>query len=298
MSIAENSLGLSDTALFHEFADNRNIVNATTTLGHVAYTLLVTPPHDKLHRDTAAIASIEPPQPLQPSIEDTTRKIEADVLPKADLSRWPVVDGTRLVRLAGTLIQFTDYMPSLHGQLTMPYGRLAELRESVAERSKAEGPLDFADQLDLALDQSGGDITVAMWNLFFTSRLHARWLDSKVVPDMPNLTCDEKLDLMLEWQRSLAATKEFEPGKPQDPAGDGYYAWTHALAKTTYSLAMPRRSLLRRPVVSTFHFGTRIMHKIVHSLNAQAIDSDHNIAAEYGNAIGETTTKALLSEKT
>lgn len=258
---------------------------AVSSLGSAAYTLFVTPPHEKLHQIVEAAAN-EVAQPMQATLEGTEKELESTLSLHTREQTRPQLDGRRLVQFAGILIQFTDYNRSLDRNVTLDYEPIADLRDAVSSRAEDSGPLGFAEQLDVALEQSEGDMTNALWNLFIASRLHARWLDGRLVSDLPAYTTEEKIKLMLEWRSSITACKPHDGKHAQDPTGDAYYAWTHALAKYMYSLAPATETATSRAAVRTFHHGTGIMHRVVHTFNKQGVESDHAVAAEYGNMIG------------
>ena len=260
---------------------------AVASLGRAAYTLFLTPEHEKLHAEMEDMCLDGPCQPVQPPIDEVTKRIAEDVLPKYDIDRPVPTDSGRLIHLAGALIQFGDYIPKMHGTINAQYGQVKELHEEVVNRAAETQPLDFADQLDVALEQGDGNLTESMWRLFMTSRLHARWLDSKIVGDIPEMTKEDKLAEMLAWRGAIAACKEPDPSRAQDPNGDNYYAWTHGLAKVAFSLAPRKETSVTRASVRTFEQGTHLMHKLVHTFNKQGVASNHDVAAEYGNAMGQ-----------
>lgn len=260
---------------------------AISGLGRAAYTLFVTPRHEKLHQVVESAAVNLPSQPMQPSVEYLTSKIDEDVLIKAEVGKSPKFDTKQLMYFGGVLIQFSDFVPQYRRTMEVSYSGVEELHEAVIDRATGAQPLNYAEQLDTALGLTEGDLPKSLWRLFTTSRLYARWLDEGMVRDVPNLTSEEKVAKMLEWRRSIAACKNPIEGKPQDPNGDTYYTWTHALAKYVYSLAPERESSLTHGMRNVFHNGTTIMHKAVHTFNKQGVNSDHSVAAQYGNAIGQ-----------
>lgn len=272
-----------------DFLDIKSVSTsyAISSLGRAAYTLFITPEHEKLHQVVEEIGARFEPQPLQPEAEDIVESLRNHVLPKSEYVLPPKVNTKHLIYLGGVLIQFSDYVPKFHASMRIPYGRMEELHCAVAARAKEIGPLSYSDQLDTALDLTGGDVSKALWRLFITSRHYARWLDGKIVQDMPDLTREEKIGRMLEWRRSIAACKEHAEGLAQDPNGDTYYTWTHAFAKYMYSLAPEHDSRLSRAAVKVFHNGTSVMHKAVHTFNKQGVQSDHSVASNYGNVVGQ-----------
>lgn len=259
---------------------------ALRPLGAAAYTLFVTPDHDQLHVDVADLSAADAPLPLHPPINQVIDQVKTSVLPLANATRPPTVSGKNLLRLGSALMQFTDYIPELQDMRT-PYEHVQQLRDAVQERAASNGPLTMADQLEVAVRQTDGDVPNALWRLFVTSRLHARWLDGSIINDMPTLTRDERISHMKTWHDSVAAFKEREDGLSQDAGGDTYYAWTHALAKVALTTMPSKQTPVIRVAAHAFHNGTRLMHGIVHTIaQTQGVKSDHTVAAHYGNAVG------------
>lgn len=265
---------------------------ALASLGRAAYTLFATPEHVKLHQVVEDACLEGPFQPLHPSIDQTVERVRENVLPHVDLTRPLRTDRARLTHLGGVLIQFGDYIPKFHDTVSVPYENIINLHEAVTTRAKETGPLDYAEQLEVALENNDGDMVESLWQLFITSRLYARWLDAKMIDGVPNYSQDEKVALMLEWRNSIAACKEPMPGRAQDPNGDTYYTWTHTLAKAAFTLTPEKESSITRGAVRVFERGTDIMHKVVHTFNKQGVDSNHSVAAAYGNAIGQAIVDA------
>lgn len=283
MSVPE----LPSPRLFPEVLNASSQSDGLRSLGAAAYTLFFAPEHEQLHVDVARATEANPQLPLHPPQDETVSQVLDKVLPLADMASIPTADRPTLTRLSGVLIQFADYVPRLHN-IETPYSRVADLRQAVQDRATDIGPLNLADQLGVALQQTDGNMTDALWQLFITSRLHARWLDSSIVGGMPDFTRYEKVELMKTWHDSVAAFKERQDGLTQDASGDTYYAWTHALAKVTLKLTPPRRSPTAQAATIVFHHGTKLMHGVVHTIaHTQSVKSDHTIAAAYGNTLGE-----------
>ncbi len=278
---------------FPELLGMDSLAGSFRSLGRAAYTLYVSPEHEHLHVDVAKLTGYDPPLSLQPNLDATLDMIADNVMPLVDVAKQPELDSATLVRLSGILIQFTDYVPSLHSIQT-PYSKVAGLQQEIQRRAREAGPQTLADQLEVALQQSDGDIAEALWQLFITSRLHARWLDDAIIGDLPRYSRDEKLVLMKEWHDSLAAFKERGDGLSQDIGGDTYYAWTHALAKVALTQLPAERSVATRVGASVFHGGTQIMHTLVHKIaHPQSVQSNHSVAAGYGNAVGAALVHGL-----
>ncbi len=267
--------------------------DAIRGVNHAVYTLFVTPKHDTLHRDVASMVHKEP-QPTQPSLPQTIREVASVLDRTADLSKIEKLPHKELTALGGVLIQFTDYVPRLQPYAQTPYGHIENLySEITSEASHKKHPLSFANQLEVALQQTEGNIPQSLWRLFMTSRLHARWLDGASMSGMPDYHRNEKINRMITWHRSVAACKPFTYGEPQDSGGDTYYTWTHALAAVAYDQLPQRPNTRTRSAKKIFERGTDIMHTVVHSVNPQTVINDHSIAASYGNAIGKVCSKAL-----
>lgn len=266
---------------------------ATASLARAAYTLFITPAHEKLHQVVEAECHNGPFQPPHPSIDETVSCIRDEVLTLDRIKRQPVMDNARLTHLAGMLIQFSDHNPKYRNTIAISYEDVAALRSGIADRANKTEPLGYAEQLDIALDQTNGDVLESLWRLFVTSRQHARWLDSSVIQGMPNYTKEDKVKLMLEWRGAIAACKNPQENFAQDPSGDTYYTWTHALSKAAYTLCPLKNTYLTRGAVRVFEHGTSIMHKTVHTINKQGVQSNHEIAAAYGNAIGHSIVNIM-----
>lgn len=260
---------------------------AMTSLGRAVATLVNTPEHEKLHQVVEAQAATETPQPLNPEPLVIVRKLQQDVLPQANGLQSQRGDVKRLTHFGSMLIQFSDYVPALHSTVDVSYAEVEELHAAVVERAGTKGPLDYSDQLNLALELEQGDVPEALWRLFIASRMYARWLDGKIMRDMPKVSTEEAVDVMLQWRRSIAACKDLKDCPAQDTGGDAYYVWTHALAKVMYSLSPVKTPLFNRAAISAFHRGTSVMHTLIHAINKQGVQSDHTTASVYGNAIGQ-----------
>lgn len=260
---------------------------AVRSLGTAAYTLYCTPEHALLHTDIARIVETEPELPLHPaSVSETYNQTTDVVLRFANEGSGNTATSAELIRLSSALIQFTDYVPSLH-RSKISYDPIANLHKAIVENAQ-DRPLTLPSQLEIALKETDGDMFDALWNMFLASRLYARWLDSQIFTDMPNFTVDEKLALMKQWNDSMYAFKSRDKHPAQDASGDTYYAWTHALAKYSFTQTPAHPSIASKMAVHLFHNGTRLMHNLVHKVaNAQSVKSDHSIAANFGNAVGQ-----------
>src|SRR5690606_16124070 len=140
--------------------------------------------------------------------------------------------------------------------------------------------------LRISLRQTGGDLPEALWRLFITSRLYARWFDTSIIEGLPKFSRDEILERMLIWSQSMAGCKPYDSHSAQDVAGDVYYCWTHALAKVAFQAMPNRRTLFTRFASVALHYGTLLNHQLAHRYKPQRLPSNHTNAATYGNAIG------------
>lgn len=273
--------------------DGKKYFKEIRGIQRAVHTLFRTPPHDTLHRDVANRLLLET-QPTQPPLTQTQYNIAEVVKNSADTEKITKLPVRKLKALGGILMQFTDYVPELQPYALTPHQHVEDLYENITDLAHKKGkPLAFADQLETALNQTDGDLPEALWRLFMTSRLYARWLDCDSITDIPPYTRDEKVNRMITWQRSLSACKK---DTPQDGSGDTYYAWTHAYALVAYKLFPEHPNLRTRTAQKTFEKGTILMHTLVHNINPQTVVNDHRIAGEYGNAIGEVCSSALAGK--
>lgn len=260
-------------------------------LGNAALTLFITPPHKTLHKDVESSAlESQAVQPLQPPIPETKINIEYLLANRDTTNRTTQLDSAQMLYLFGTLIQFSDHISS--DEITYPFERIQALKDSFVEEAKQTGPLAFDWQLAIALDHNDDDLFESLWQLFMTSRTYARWLDSAILPH-DDMTDEQKKKEMTEWRHAIAACKLPVDDSPQDPAGDAYYTWTHALAQAAITTHPYGTRTLGRIASRTFENGTNIMHSLVHSLNKQSVPNSHHAAAQYGNAIGAILAKSM-----
>jgi len=190
-------------------------------------------------------------------------------------------------------MQFTCHVPRLRPYAETPFEHIDNLFEQITLKGNQK-PLDFSDQLTIALLETSGDLPEAIWRLFLTSRQHARWLDSSVIIGMPDFTRDQKMERMYNFSTSVAACRPQEIHPAQDASGDTYYSWTHALGGITFrALAGQRLGFGVKAGGVAMHNGTRLIQEMVFRLKPQTMWSDHSIAATYGNAIGEVLADIL-----
>jgi hypothetical protein len=153
--------------------------------------------------------------------------------------------------------------------------------------------LSFAEQLQIAVKQTEGDLSEALWRLFITSRLYARWFDTSVILGLPEFTRAEVLDRMQVWSRSVAACKPYGTCADQDVSGDVYYCWTHALSKVAFGVLATRQTPITKFEALALRNVTRLNHRLAHKFKPQRLPSDHTAAAAYGNALGDVCAKML-----
>lgn len=259
---------------------------AARKLAEGAMTLFITPEH-KTHHRTMEERMLGSPQPLQPSIGEVAESV-AEVMQARDLLPLrPSFSLAGKLASAARMIQFTDhYMHTEEGHFTLPFAQVDQLKSRFVQRASSQQmPLDYAQQLDEALEISRNDVVEAGTLLCYGSRFYARWLDTTMMKGMPPRTDEQALHEMTEWRTTLRAPKDDSEGF-QDPSGDTYYTWTHVLGALTFS----GEKLHDRVGRSAFTHGTKIMHAAVHTFNKQSVPNDHRVAAEYGNAIGAVIT--------
>lgn len=213
-------------------------------------------------------------------------------------SKLPSIEQRELFGLFGVLMQFMSYTPNpkLRPYCPISFDQTEQLYLAITRQGHdRKKRLGLAAQLQVALEQTAGDIPEALWRLFITSRLYARWFDTSIVDGIPVFTRQEILRRMTKWSSSISAFKPAGSGPYQDASGDVYYCWTHAIAKLLYGpMAKQRKSLRVRAQRYALHHGTWLNHQVAQRYNAQRLPSDHTIAATYGNAIGDMICTELL----
>lgn len=262
-------------------------------LGRIATTTasFLFPPQKRPYRvvrkriHDAASAS-EPNLPLaHPEIGKVLSQID-DVLahyqPKVDLS----LDTAQQTMLVNALYQFSDRNGVARYTKT-PHERVQLLHDKIT----ADGlhrPATVDRQLVLALE-GAPSLPSAVWDLFLTTRQLARWRDTDSIDSAPVVDNDSAVATILNWERSLAGYKLPDADGYQDAAGDAYYVWTHALARLVFSSPVADDGRLTRFYRTMFEHGSKIMSASHHlgKLSIFGTMSNHSIAGEYGNAIGD-----------
>lgn len=232
------------------------------------------------------------PQPIQPPLPDEVKAIRKILNSRATTTIRPRLKQKELLGLMGALMQFTSPVPKLRPFYQTPWADIDKLYIEIVKRGR-KAPLGFADQLEIALKQTTGDLPEALWRLLITSRQHARWYDTEAITDMPAFAEDEIIDRMLAWSRSVKATKQFGSCPDQDTAGDTYYCWTHALARVAFRSLAAKQTALTRMEARALEHGTMLNHKLAHKVKRQGVPSDHTAAAIYGNKIGDVCVELL-----
>ncbi len=258
-------------------------------LGKAAYTLFFIPRHERIYREIAADTHNTPLPPeleLQPDISSVCREID-DSLTRRQPQRGQLLGKHEQIALSAQLIQFSDHLVTIPDHLKLPYRRLEYFFEATTvRRQELEHRLSFGDQLDLALDHTDNSLDEALYLLVMSSRMYARWLDSASLTDMPHYDHAARKDMMIRWQDALQTCKN--DGNYHDTAGDTYYAWTHAYAQYVFRCLSRTPFKLDPQLQHVFANGTTIMQTCVNAFTPRGVMSNHDIAAEYGNAIGAT----------
>lgn len=264
----------------------KNTARALRCFGKSAFTLFHTPSHETLHVDSERL-SCGNYQPMMPSIQEMMEELNTLLLQREIVSSSELLGRVDMMMLSSVLIQFSDHSGITSNDLEVipDFSSIAQLKDMFVARSAKDGCLNAVQQFDEALRFAEDDIGRALMLLWAASRQYARWLDSSML--LNELTTkNDRLHEMQEWRRTLRAYKTIDRG-PQDPAGDTYYMWTHALAHYAWYEMAAGNSLFNNAAAKIFWHGTEMMHGIVHRLNRQSVDSDHRIAACYGNYFGE-----------
>lgn len=252
-----------------------------------SYTVFAVPDHDSSAYEMVAIELRSFPQPpalpLCAEIEGTKQALQSCCHAGPSL----FFSQKELLGLMGVLMQFTSYIPELRPYMRTSFNEIDKLYNTVISLSASTNkPVDFTHQLNIALEQCDMNLLDALWLLFVTSRLHARWFDTSCISDMPRYSDLQVRQRMKKWSLSIVACKEYGTCADQDASGDAYYVWTHALAQVLYR-ALPRnRNLITAFQSYVLKKGTWLNHNLAHKYKPQRLLSDHTIAARYGNAIG------------
>lgn len=281
----------SSTPTFIEVADKLSSTSLPIAMAEIAMTAcsFAVPPAERLYRKLRAEhhESSATYIPIQPALDDTITGCE-ELLSNTTLSPAPLLNEVQLTRFVGTMFQFSDRTPFIRSAMATPFDDVAAIYNYTVEAAQANGPQSYTDQLQFALTQTT-NLPTALWNLFLTSRQFARWRDSEAITGLPSYTTEQKMEQMRSWDASIAACKAPNEQGYQDVAGDGYYVWTHALARTIYDALPARKSPLNEFYKEAFTQGSRIM-SLSRKLGAFSVFgtmSDHVPAARYGNAIGQ-----------
>lgn len=174
----------------------RTAVSAVNGLARSVLTLVITPPHEKLHVE-AELAAEATEQPLMPAVEGTLPNVRERLAGYRDTPR--VLGAVAMLNLSAALIQFTDHSGIGPDDIVgaPSFTQTEALRMEHERRYTNSGPLDAAEQLDVALSLTGR-VDDSLMLLWASSRQYARWLDSTL---LPNKITDrqQRLDAMLAW---------------------------------------------------------------------------------------------------
>lgn len=251
------------------------------------YTVFAVPEHDASLSIETAMTQKE--RPLQPELKHELKRVHLLLEKYRDNTRSGqsvyAIDPVKLLGTTGILMQFTSYIPELRPYAITPFAHIDNLYKAIVEEGKV-APVVFSRQLEIALIQTNGNILEALWRLFITARLHARWYDTSVILDMPSMSREKVLERMKAFSNALAACKK-NTDHTQDVSGDAYYCWTHALSSVIYNSPPHQKyPMLRRLFTYILRKGTWLNHTLAHKFKPQALPSDHTIASHYGNEIG------------
>ena len=248
-------------------------------------TVIWTPPHTEriIHPDVALLL-MDVRQPTTASVAKTCAEIES-VVGQMKPMLWPKLCARQRMGIFSTLMQFSMYVPYMAPYFRAECKDVERLYSCVVAAGKHR-PVTFADQLRIALDIKPS-MPHAVWLLLVTSRQYARWYDSESIVGMKQIDAYAAKRRMVAWSTAIVAVKPWSSAGPQDTAGDAYYVWTHALAKMLYGPMSPKWAMDAYVYRAALHIGTWLNHNIAHKISPQSINSDHSIAATYGNAIGK-----------
>lgn len=262
-----------------------SLTTSVTNLARSAYSLFVTPGHQLYHKELE-LSLASDPIPLQPDLDQTEQGIK-EVLEDKEIRRGKSGELSKKLMQTAYLIQFIDHFTIDPNQtdLVTDLTDITSLKDDFLNRSaELDRPLTFAEQLELSLELKEGNLSDSLTLLWLASRQYARWYDTSIIPGSSELTKEEVLHEMMQWRSTLLACKPWQQDRVQDPSGDTYYAWTHALAQVIFGVDSSPGDVVARAI---FRQGTNIMRSTIHALGRQDLRSDHRTAATYGNLMGK-----------
>jgi hypothetical protein len=150
----------------------RTAVSAVNGLARSVLTLVITPPHEKLHVE-AELAAEATEQPLMPAVEGTLPNVRERLAGYRDTPR--VLGAVAMLNLSAALIQFTDHSGIGPDDIVgaPSFTQTEALRMEHERRYTNSGPLDAAEQLDVALSLTGR-VDDSLMLLWASSRQYAR----------------------------------------------------------------------------------------------------------------------------
>lgn len=255
-------------------------------------TVIWTPKHDDrvLHRGVSD-GLLDTPIELDADVEAVLAKISK--IANSSDTTYTTITAKERMGLFAVLMQFTMYIPNLAAYFRANYNDVQKLYKNVTTRKDR---VSSADVLELALEIKP-NLVEAMWLALVTTRQYARWYDKEALANFPSsLTKDEATSLMTKWYLSVKALKPYYKGSHQDSAGDLYYVFTHATAKVVFGPMSHKWAIDAWFYKGAVHIGTWLNHSIAHKVSPQSINSNHTIAARYGNAIGKAIVTALKTQ--
>lgn len=247
-------------------------------------TVIWTPPHgERVIHDAVAKTLASHKQPLEKPLSEVLNSI-ARIVSEGEATTWPCTSAKERLGLFAVMMQFTMYLPSIKCYFRADYRQIEVLYQAITTQG-AKHPVGLDDQLRAAL-KIAGTLPEALWLLLTASRLYARWYDGEAFTHFPAVSQTKAKRLMSTWSTAIAALKPWSATSPQDPSGDMYYVWTHVFAKVLYGPMSPWWALDAYCYRAALHIGTWLNHTIAHRVSPQSINSNHTVAARYGNAVG------------
>jgi hypothetical protein len=137
-----------------------------TGFAKAAYTVFTTPStpgHDNSIYTKVAEKLRAEPIPVQPPLGQELAAIAGITsrLAAAPKERRQLAN-RELLGLMGILMQFTSYLPELRPYCETPYENVERLYKAFIGRTD-KAPLNFSQQMAIALEQTAGDVLEALW---------------------------------------------------------------------------------------------------------------------------------------
>ena len=175
------------------------------------------------------------------------------------------------------IIQYPDFHSFPPAKTAFPPE--ADVKEFMDNVFFSNTPLTIPDQLDIALDISGNNITGAANLAAIATRYGARGYEKKAYPNIeigPNE--------LREWQKKIAQFEVYDNSGLMDGPGDTYYFWTHVYGALAYkSLEGSMQAAIAQALLE---IGTPLMRSVRQHVARNPLQTPHHEPSVIGRDIG------------